>query len=231
MDGSLARFDAWLTSRGRSASTAKVYRSLVRGFLRRAERMQVLLSSLDSLRSEALAHESTLSSNSRSMFRSALRAFLAFVTEERGLPPSELTIAFPDRRQARALGISAHPMAPFLREFFSAPRLPMKWSERLHWGDVRAVRDDRTGAPTGIARIEFRPAHIQFDIPLVLAQQMSLWAGGGKPAAAELPFIPSEPLSKLPMPAARIKRLAGIQVDRTLTTFPRFLLRLGDRAR
>jgi hypothetical protein len=165
------------------------------------------------------------------MFRRAIRAFLAFVAADRGLPPSELTIAFPDRRRARTQGIVDHPIAPFLREFFSVPRIPVKWTERIRWGDVRVVRNDRTGEPTGIARITFQPARFPFDVPLVLAQQMSLWAGGGKPAAAELPFIPSEPLSKLPMPVARIRRLAGMQVDRALTTLPRFILEAADRVR
>jgi hypothetical protein len=123
-----------------------------------------------------------------------------------------------------------HPMTPLLREFFSVPRIPVKWTERIRWGDACVVRD-RAGAPTGVVQITFRPARFPFLVPLALAQQMSLWAGGGKPAMAELPLIPSEPLSNLPMPVARIRRLAGIQVDRALTTIPRFILEAGDRAR
>jgi hypothetical protein len=231
MDGALARFDAWFASRGRSTSTAKVYRSYIRGFLRHADRTQTLLSSPDSLRSEALAHDSALSSSARNVFRSALRAFLAFVAAERGLPSIEFAIAFPDHRQARTLGLLNHPVAPFLREFFSIPHIPVKWTERIVWGDVHVVRNDRTGEPTGNAQITFRPARFPFLIPLPLAQQLSLWAGGGKPAAPDLPLIPSEPLSKLPMSTARIKRLAGIQVDRALTTLPKYLLKQADRAR
>jgi hypothetical protein len=209
MDGYMEGFQAWAKVQGLSDSTFWVYRSLVRGFLHDSERVGHLLYIPGLLEKEALLHEATLLSGSRSMFRAALRGFVRFAAEKEGLDLAQLTIAFPDRRQARWLGTVAHPAGDAIRKmvYHMGTIWTPKLIERRHWSDcTRAWRK-------GVEVVEIRDylKSICGSAPLDTVREVALWAGGGKPPAPELPLIPAEPLSKMPMPATRLRRLLKVK--------------------
>jgi hypothetical protein len=205
MDGYMEGFQAWARARGLSDSTFGVYRSLIRGFLRDTERVGHLLYMPGELEKEALLHEACLLSNSKGMFRSAVRAFVRFAVEKQGLDPTRLTIAFPDGRVARWKGAVNHPAGAAIRKmvYHLGTLFTPKMIERRRWSDITRVQ------VKGIELVEIRDyvKSICGSAPLDVVREVALWAGGGKPPAQELPLIPSEPLSKNPMPATRLRRL------------------------
>jgi hypothetical protein len=220
MDGYMEEFQAWAKTHGLSDSTFRVYRGLLRGFLRDAERVENLLYAPGLVEKEALAQEEALADSSRSMFRSALRAFLRFAAEKRGIDPATLTIAFPDRRAARWKAAVASPAASILTQMAPhlAPFIGPKILERLTWQNVRkdvagpGMRN--AGVECGV--ISDTTSFVNAWVPIDIMRALALWAGGGKAPAKDLPLIPTEPLSYTPMPAARIRRFTGIKTSRRI---------------
>ena len=220
MDGYMAGFQAWAETHGLSDSTFRVYRSLLRGFLRDSERVGNLLYAPGLVETEAIAHEEALAGSSRGMFRSALRSFLRFAAEKRGIDPATLAIAFPDRRAARWKAAVDSPVASILRQMAPhlAPFIGPKILERLKWQNVRK---DVAGPGTPNAGIECgvisdTASFVNAWVPIDTMRALALWAGGGRAPAKDLPLIPTVPLSPTPMPAARLRRIMGVGTSRRI---------------
>ena len=216
MDGYIEGFQAWAKARGLSDSTVRAYIAFLRGFLRNPERVGHLLFIPGELEKEALAHEASLLDGSRRMFRSALRAFLRFAGEKESIDPAQLAIAFPDRRAARWKGAVDSPVVPILRQMAPhlGPFFGPKALERLKWHNVTKGTDPTSGVESGV--ISDPSSFVKAWIPIAIMRTLALWAGGGRAPAKDLPLIPSEPLSSMPMSAARIRRFTGIKTSRRI---------------
>jgi hypothetical protein len=215
MDGYISGFQAWAKTRGLSDSTIRAYVAFLRGFLRSAERVGNLLYAPGLVEMEAVAHEASLLDGSRRMFRSSLRAFLRFAGEKEGIDPSQLAIAFPDRRAARWKGSMSHPVVPILQQMAPhlGPFIGPKILERLKWSNV-TKETSSAGVECGVIRDNV--TYVNAWVPIAIMRALALWAGGDRAPAKDLPLIPTEPRSSTPMPAVRIRRFAGIKTGRRI---------------
>ena len=220
MDGYMERFQSWAEKQGLSEITFRVYRGFLRGFLRDSERVGHLLLMPGEVEKEALAHEEALASGSRGLFRRALRAFLRFAAEWKGLDPATLTIAFPDRRAARWKAAVESPVVPILAQIAPhlGPFIGPKILERLTWRCITKTVPSPGELNAGIecATINDTASFVRAHVPIDIMRALALWAGEGKPPAKDLPLIPTTPLSSTPMPAVRIRRAMGIKTSRRI---------------
>lgn len=198
----LGNFRTWITKNKKlSESTANLYVTVVRAFLRDRETAIELTSNPKRFSEYAIRYDSDLQGQARSSFRSGLRAFMAYAKATKG---GSLSVAFPDLRrgprESRTVEREPHPLGPLLRQLeergVNFNRIPL-----IFWRDVEGAT---AGEPVTIRK----GRRVAWRLPYELVKSLNFWAGGGTWAARDQPFIPYEPGGRSPMPAKRLARIA-----------------------
>jgi len=217
-----------------SEKTAATYVSLVRAFFRDEATARELLSNPVLLQARAVEYDATLARGSRSPFRAALRAFLAFHESKQeplprpaDLPPHSedptaldrfyakhrLEVDFPDQRNPsqRAVYFDARPLHPIAPILLALQQAGVKFGhlENVKWAHAR-----RDG---GQAELYIERTRTRHFFPLATLRTLSLWAGGGEPATADLPLVPAEARSTVPMSPRWMLQLAA-EAERAVRT-------------
>jgi len=191
----LAPFQAWLRGEGTAPSTIRVYVSQLRGVFPTSQEGGRLLADPDQLQQAISQQDELLTSAGRRVFRAAVRAFVRFLnTHGHSLALPE----FHDHRRERE-----HPIVPALEMIVHDGSLPLKRIPFIRWGNVKA-------GERGRVRVFDQEWNRMYEVPFDALRQINVWANGAGEARLthDHPLIPREPLSRSPMPAGMLKRLA-----------------------
>jgi hypothetical protein len=103
---------------------------------------------------------------------------------------------FQDHRRERE-----HPLIPALEAIARDGNLPLKRIPFLRWGNVK-------GAERGFLYVFDQGWNRMYEVPRAIVIQIMDWAKGEGQLTHDHPLVPKEPLSRSPMPAGMLKRLA-----------------------
>ncbi len=193
----LAPFQEWLKREGTAPNTIRVYVSHLRGVFHTPQEGDRLLSDPARLQQAILQQDELFTAAGRRVFRPALRAFARFLLAN-GRP-----LAIPEFRDHRRE--CEHPLIPALEEIARDGSLPLKRIPFLRWENVR-------GSERGRIDVFDQGWNRMYEAPIDALRQINRWADMEGKGESRLtrghPLIPREPLSRSPMPAGMLKRLA-----------------------
>jgi len=169
--------------------------SRLRGVFPTPQEGERLLADSEQLQQAILQQDELLTCASRQAFRAAIRAFSRFLTAN-GRPMA--LPEFQDHRRDRE-----HPLIPALEMVAQDGSLPLKRIPFIRWGNVKA-------GERGRVRVFDQGWNRMYEVPFDILRQINTWAKGEGEGQLthDHPLIPKEPLSRSPMPASMLKRLA-----------------------
>jgi hypothetical protein len=96
-----------------------------------------------------------------------------------------------------------HPIIPALEMIAQDGSLPLKRIPFIRWGNVK-------GGERGRVYVFDQGWNRMYEVPLDALRQINTWAKGAgeNQLTHDHPLVPREPLSRSPMPAGMLKRLA-----------------------
>jgi hypothetical protein len=201
----LLSFKVWLAREGKSPRTVQNYAGHIRAVLHTPEEAIVLLSDPDRAREVFTQADRALPRSSRHVFRAAVRALDAFLKFQKQVTFEPVFLG----DESKIDPFANHPLTPLLRRLTedSQPTLPLHRIPNLKW---KHVQKHWTRGGLGILDPVWGR---MFEIPRDLLIDINKWVTGNETPLMtgpilELPFIPREPLSQIPMPSAMLRKLA-----------------------